>query len=492
MNQSGLANALVQKRQYVLAVIVGAASGVLISALSRISALWAVIGVLVALFATVLVAAGQLRRPLLALLAFAVPLSLDVNFLVYPFHHEGGANGFGIAFKDIVLLLLIFLALGEMALRKPVRLRLFAGVTFPALLFMALGAVSSVFAPNPQLTAYQVLEIMKGLVLYLYVANFVRDDQDIRWVLTGLMAVVLFESSLGLYQSLAGRTLGLSFIGERDTAIRQIMEGRVTIRPTGTFWHANALAMYLGMALPVIAGLLLAPVKRGAKLGAAAVIMVGLITLAYTLSRGAWIGVCLAAVLLLAFALSRKVISPAHLAPGLMVAAALVIALNLLAGGAIIRRLTVYDRGSAQVRIPLMRGALTVAADYPILGSGLNNYSDIIMTYDSAAEYTQSGILPVVHNVFLLFAAETGLLGLGAFLWLLAALGIRGFRYLQGRGVTLTTCLTAGLLASGLSLVVHCMVDLALVGDMLLFVQFWFLAGLLVAATALRPIASSS
>lgn len=490
-----------RRTQYLAAILVGGVGGALLLLTSRASLIWSAGLVLAVAALAVGAVTGRARGPVLALLAFCIPLHFDNYFAPFPMNSAVSQYGYlyRISASDLALAVLLLLWLGEMSRRHDFQVRLYPSVMLPALLFFTLALVSASVAQEPRLSFYQLTEFIKGLLIFFCLSNCVRDQIDLRWTLAGLLVAVLFECSLGLYQSIAGKPFGLAMIGDSDLAIRQMLGERLVIRPTGTFWHTNALSMYLGMTMPVIAGLILAPSKRSAKLIAAVVILVGLVTLAYTLSRGAWIGVCLAGILLLAFGLRKKVILPLHVVLGLIAVSVMVILLNLIMEGALFRRLTGYDGGSAQTRIPLMRGALAVVADHPLFGSGLNNYAGTIQLYDSSGEFTQFGTLPVVHNVFLLFAAETGLLGLGAFLWFLIALGVRGVRYLRllkegtpRGGLTMTAALTAGLLAGGLSLIAHNMVDVALIGDGQLFAQFWFLAGLLVVVTVPHAIASRS
>jgi hypothetical protein len=491
--------------QYLLAILAGAAGGALILAGPFDgSPAFAAMTVLGLAGVTMLLTIGQLRRPCLALLAFVLPLRLDASFMVYPLEHEGGPSAFTVTAGDLILLVLLFDWLAEAAAqsrrsaggsgsrgaaigwRTVNTVRLFPKVILPAVLFILLGATSGLFAGDPLLTAYQIFELAKGLVLLLVLANRVQDPQDVRWILAGLMGAVLFQGALGLYQALAGRPMGLTFLGETDWSVRQQLGDRYSIRPVGTFWHTNQLAMYLGMVLPVVASLLLAGsgVGRRAKMAAAAVTVVGLLTAAFTLSRGTWLGLIISAALLSAFGLSKKTVPRAYVLAAPIGLAIMLLMLNLLTGSAVILRLTQSDAGSLQSRVPLMRGALTVFSDFPLLGSGLNNYQYTIKTYDITGQFTETGFLPVVHNLFLLLAAETGFLGLVAFLWLLAALGWRGLRFIRAGDPTLPVVVAAGILVAGQHMIVHNMVHVGIAGDTQLFALFWLLAGLLLALTA--------
>lgn len=477
-----------------LAVLAGALAGALILITLRRSTLEAV-AALAALSALALFGTGSVRRPLLALLAFSLPLHLDIYLGKFSmvFAHGPSASVGRIAGNDLVLAALLFLWLGEMALGRQKRVELYPKVSAPALLFIALGALSIAFAQEPRLSVYQVLELIKGFVLFLYVANRVQDESDLKWLLAGLMAAVAFQSCLGLGQAALQRPLGLAFLGERTNVRQHILQSQITIRPSGTLWHPNHLAMYLELVLPVIAATLLAP-RAGAqsqgapglswrwRLAAAAVLVLGLMTVVYTLSRGAWLGLCAAAAVLGLWGVRRRAIPRVSMAVGWLGLVIIVLLANALTGNVIVERLTGPDLGSAQSRIPLMAGALAVVADHPLLGSGLNNYQHTIRAYDTSGAFTEFGLLPVVHNLFLLIAAETGLLGLAAFLWLLAALGRMGIRFLRRpAALSLATVVVAGLLAGGLASLLHHLVDFGLLGDAQLTYTFWFLAGLLVA-----------
>ncbi len=479
---------------YVLAVLVGVLGGLSVLFLVRAQMAWIAIGTLALVSLVGLIASGEIRRPFLAVLVFTLPLHLDAYFLFTP-DHNGGPMGFRITIGDVLLVALLYLWAAEIATGRHVRLRSFASVTLPAALLVASGMLSSLFAPKPIFTAFQLFELVKGIILFLYVANRVRDEADIKWVMAGLMGAVLFQSALGLYQAITHRPLGLISLGEESLGSAFLLGEMTVIRPTGTLWHANIFAMYLGMTLPVVAALLLANADRLLKSFAGIVSFVGLAAMISTLSRSGWFGASLSTIVLALFSPANKKSGRLpRIYVGLAFLVVFLIIVNLVTGGLIALRLTADDRGAAQIRVPLMLGALSVIADHPIFGSGLNNYRYTIERYEPAGlpeDYiTGSAARRMVHNVFLLLAAETGLLGLSAFLWLLAALARRAVRFLRNRKGDLYASLTVGLLASGVHLVIHNMTDYGLVGDPQIFTTFWFLAGFLVALTSHPRIAA--
>jgi putative inorganic carbon (hco3(-)) transporter len=490
--------------QALLVLVVGGLSGALaIVALSSSSqgGILVVAAVAASAALAVVLGLGEVRRPLLAILAFSLPLHLDIYLGKFPLSFAYGpiASLGRLAGNDLILAALLFLWLGEMAIGRQKRIELFPRMSAPALLFIGLGVLSIVFVQEPRLSIYQTLELVKGFLLFLYVANRVQDESDLKWLLAGLMAAVLFQGGLGLYQAVMQRPLGLEILGERIAVRHHILESQVTVRPSGTLWHPNHLAMYLELVLPVIGAVLLAPgatahgqpgISWRWRLAAVLALTVGLATVVFTLSRGTWLSLCVAAAVLVWWGVRNRTLPRLSTAVGLAGLLIILVLLNALTGSVIVERLTGPDLGSAQSRVPLMRGAVTIIADHPLLGSGLNNYENAIQIYDSSGEFTGFGLLPVVHNLFLLIAAEVGLLGLGAFLWLVAVLGRTGVRYLREQSIaSLAAAVVAGLLAGGLASMLHQMVDFGLLGDPQLTYTFWFLAGLLTALSGHRETA---
>lgn len=476
----------------VMAGLVGVLISLTMLVLADASLTWLAAACVLLVGVVIMLAIGQVRRPLLALLAFTLPLHLDAyfgKFHVSSMTFPDAALG-RVTITDLLLGALLLLWLAETALGRQRHVRFFGWVTVPAVFFILICVLSVLIAQEPRLAIYELSELGKGFLVFLYMANRVQDERDLQWVLAGLCASLLLEGSLGLYQAILQAPAGLTFIGERAYLGRQMLGTQVAVRPTGTLWHANHFSMFLGLTLPVAAAILLVPASRKRRWLTSVAVLLGVVAAVYTLSRGAWVGLTVSALVLAALGIWKKVLSGARVAAIFSVLVMVAIGTNALLGGILVRRLTTDDLRSAQSRIPLMRGALTVVADHPVLGSGFANYALTIKTYDITGEFTQSGILPVVHNVFLLIAAETGLLGLGVFLWLLVALAKRGLNTVRTRPMSLAVAVTAGLLASELYLVIHNSVDFGLLGDPQLLYVFWFQTGLMVALTARAGAAS--
>ena len=182
----------------------------------------------------------------------------------------------------------------------------------------------------------------------------------------------------------------------------------------------------------------------------AAVLPLLVAALELTASRGAWIGAAAGAAVLVACAPRARA-----------ALLALVLASVVVATAAIGRdRETVMRRLASvpSVQANLDRWALWTAVprivrDHPALGTGYGTFTRVWPHYRPDTVHEEK---PTAHNVYLNFAAETGLAGLAAFLLFVAA-GLAGLWRAAGaaRGDPATDGLWVGVLAATVAVLVH-------------------------------------
>jgi O-antigen ligase len=206
---------------------------------------------------------------------------------------------------------------------------------------------------------------------------------------------------------------------------------------------------------------------------AAAVLCAALATVAlvYTQSRGGWLAVILSVTLLWL----ASVRYTRH--PLLPLVLALCLAAGVLAfsGDTVASRLTGDDNRSAQSRLPLMRTAMKMIQDYPVVGVGPNNYSTVMRDY-GAVHGDWGDFTFIVHNKMLLVWAETGLGGLISFVWFLLATIRLGWKGWRARHPWLSP-IALGLTGALVGHVVHMQVDLF--SDRSQVEMLWLIAALL-------------
>ena len=127
-------------------------------------------------------------------------------------------------------------------------------------------------------------------------------------------------------------------------------------------------------------------------------------------------------------------------------------------------------------RSSLWREAIAIVKDFPVFGCGLNTYSIVAPAYKRAA--VEAGIYP--HNSYLQMAAEMGIVGLSAFLWLIFRLFMSSLKNLKNIKDGLYSNVLIGLLAGLAGFLVHSFFDVNLYALQLVTLM-WFIMGLIMA-----------
>jgi putative inorganic carbon (hco3(-)) transporter len=393
--------------------------------------------------------AVSLARPTLALaaLAVAVPFGsvLDVR---------GDALPLGAA--EAMALLAVASWLAAVLARRDSRIEL-GPLFWPLAAIVGAGILSASFADDYGVSAKELLRWVELLLVYLAATNILRDMSRLRLLIAAVLAAASAEALVGVVQF-------FTRIGPPSFQMGPFL------RAYGTFGQPNPFGGYLGMALPLALALVVGWRPRGRDwLWYAALGALGLTSaaLAMSLSRGAWLGVAFAA-LLVAALVSRRA---AGAAVGILVLGALTLSLNSLniLPDFIAQRVTsvsgyfgVFDaRGvypypdiwAIVERMAHWQAGWEMMLDHPLVGVGPGHYP---------VAYPDYAILPFwkdalghAQNIYLNIGAEMGLIGLLAYLaalgsWISVALRTaRAWRVFQpagfGRalGIGIAACLTA-------------------------------------------------
>src|SRR5215470_7546019 len=257
-----------------------------------------------------------------------------------------------------------------------------------ALLFMPVAA-----SPKDSLDTLSDTFI-KTVIIFILMVNLIDTRQRIfsLWKLVVICGVALGVSAIKSYAKGEFTAQGLR------------IEGLVG----GMFENPNDLATALDLLLPfaVLLTLISKGLARLFYLGCAAVLTIGVLV---TLSRGGFLGlIASSGVLLWKLGKGRqlKTILGAALICGILFA--------VMPGGYGARIATIFNNeqdqtGSAQLRRELMERAATIAVSRPIVGVGMGNFH-IYSIKEKAA-----------HNAYLEIAAELGVTGLIAYLFVIFA-----------------------------------------------------------------------
>ncbi|NKZ08952.1 O-antigen ligase family protein [Actinomadura latina] len=270
-----------------------------------------------------------------------------------------------------------------------------------------------------------VRDLQVFVLVPLAVVLLVRDRRDLAIVFASLVGLGLAEAGYGIWQAVTGN--GASMGGQN-------------IRAVGTFGALDVMAMSIvvGFAFLILTAFALTAPGRGPAAVPAA--LAGLVVLAaaltLALSRGTWLALGAAAVLILVVFdrwTAVKVLT--------CCAALLVVMVTVMGGGgqAVVERSksmaasVSHPDQSVDDRYNLWAAAVRIWEDHPLTGVGVKNFPAYRDTYatielssgsetaDPVNGYVRQPLLSP-HNEYLLFLSEQGVVGFAGFGALLAVI----------------------------------------------------------------------
>jgi O-antigen ligase len=364
---------------------------------------------------------GYVPRILLAVVILDIPLELGTH--LYYREQEaamGALGGLSISFTTIALAgLYLSWFVRAHADRNPGR-RSTLDVNIPLLFYLAITALSMAVAKDLSLSFFEVALLLEACLVYFYVANNVRTRQDVIFVVSLLLVACLLESLVNIVLQFTGMP---STIWGAPTQIQiEAHPGQSFMRIGGTVGSPNFAAAYFSISLACAASVLFTNLGRAIKWLAAAVLLLGGVALIFTFSRGGWMATALAVTLICLLGSRRRKFSLKTPIVFLLILGMLYLPFQ----NVISARLLEDDKGSAESRIPLMKLAFRIIEDNPVLGVGANNFTAVMDRYLTSD--FRAGWLFAVHNKYLLVLAETGVVGLLAFLVFIVDAFRKGWR----------------------------------------------------------------
>lgn len=456
---------------------VGLALGLSTLGVSTLPAQWAPLFVLAILCPFVALVVGNVRRLLLAIILLDIPLQLDINLGYRKEVGELGAvGGLNVSVTTVALGVLYLLWLSERLARGRSQSQPVLRPSLPLVLYLAFAALSVVVARDATLSLFGLFLLLQMFLLYIYVASTVRTRADVLFIVTMLLVGLSLESIVMMGLQVTGQTFALAGVSSRIDAGPTATGAS---RNLGTLGSPNVAGGYLSLLLAPAIGLLLAPLGRWYQRLAMVAFGLGGVALILTQSRGGWIAFALSITILCVLAWHRGWLPLA--VPSVF--AVVVVLLSLFFHDLIAARLFGNDAGAAYSRIPLMKLAIRMIKDNPLLGVGANNFAVMIEQY-ATPEFAGQWLY-TVHNRYLIIWAETGIGGLLAFVSFLVVTIRQGWQCwkLEDR---LLAPLALGFTAAIIGHMAHMYVDVfngRLPGQLL-----WLIAALITALSRMDPL----
>jgi hypothetical protein len=310
---------------------------------------------------------------------------------------------------------------------------------WPLLAFIVTAGVS-VWAAFDRQSAWDKFWLICGAVLLYYsFANWAADKgsnalQKQGWILASLAPLIaiyfLLSHDWDAYPS------KLELISQIGRTIRDVVPDLSLDR-----FHPNVLAGAMAMLFPFTIGVTIMSWYRKrrrdfvAGLGTVFITLFGLVMSG---SRGAWLAVFVAALIVIWWLVIRTFVQGRRRSRSwflgsiavVLLAAALVVILapdlvnNALSG------LPPVQSGSK--RADLYRNSLILVNDYPFIGAGLDNF---MMLYSSYALLLHVGFSTHGHSLFLDLSIQQGIIAVLILFWMLVLMGEAIWRLLGGQRV---------------------------------------------------------
>lgn len=326
------------------------------------------------------------------------------------------------------LLALLGLVLAVRAFDPALRARDRFPLAAPILAFAVVTLLSAALADAPGPAFWRAHHLF-SFAFFLAAVNGFRDGAHARRALGWLFAAAAVASAYGIvqYWACSWRAPLPGWAGPLLHVDLEYCRTRALPRAKGFFSIYMTLAGSLSATLALLLALLVLGAGRARRLLAPAAL--ALVALGLTLARNAWLG-CAAAIGLLVL-LTRR------LALILLIVVALVVGLTLSSAfhKRVMKTFDLSD-ASATERLYFWQAGLRMVADAPLLGLGPGGVGRSYERYKlPEGVRAHTGHL---HNNLVQIAAERGLLGLAAWLWIWVAFFRRAARIYRalppGRG----------------------------------------------------------
>jgi len=444
-------------------------------------------------FVTLLPLLGNVRLFSLYAIVLLAPMGLRLTFAAHP--HMGGAGAIYIEPVDPFILLLLFFQVRDRVTGYRDTLR------FPKALviwtvMIGCGILYAIFQQMHVLAFLEVVRMLKLLLLALVVVNEVVRRHHFQHAVGALMVGAIIQSGFALTQYFLGHELGLEWLGEANEEDTRVLSstslegGEFSFRAGGLLGHANLLAAYLALLLPVGIAVFLSKAPWLLKTLSILAIVLGAPALVLALSRAAWADFAVALALVLSLGALHPVSRRRFMLSRMAIIGGIAV-LAIVLGPLMLKRLYDADPNSVKYRVKWMETGKAMILDNPVFGVGLNTYVYAQLPYGEQKtpgemQDTYGDIWPVVHNSWLIIWAEQGTIGLAIWVAFHIAVLAAAIRSLKLKD-PLMHALNVGLLSGFVAIMVDGMASFFVKQEATSRV-FWITTALILAIDAWRQV----
>ncbi len=344
-------------------------------------------------------------------------------------------------------------------------------LAWPVSLFVAWTGISLLWTEDLRQGAIElVFFVLPFALLALAIARLPWSSGWVTWLYVQLAAMALVFGAIGIYQYLT-----------RDVFWNPKLIVDNSYAPSGWFYRVNSVfydpSIYgRFLVVAILASLVVALSQPALRLALAATLVLAATWLGLlpSFSQSSFLALMIGAGVAAAFLWGRRALPLA--AAAVIVALAVGLAVPSVRHEAIGKSKSGWSRATGG-RSKLFSNGVKVALDHPVVGVGVGGFKRAYA--DKVGLKGKDPKAAASHNAPITVAAETGVIGFGLFLWLLAAAAVVSFGR-PGDGFLGRARLAFGLAL--LAILVHSFFYSALFEDP----TFWGLLGLVVVGARAR------
>jgi len=318
---------------------------------------------------------------------------------------------FSVAIAPGVSNTVLGLMIGSFLIQKAFKRESLGRVSLPLVLFgifMLIGLVSFINSVSIHDSIRGMTKLLKALMIFLICSQEIKDKEHLKKIAVSAACAISLIGIDALWQLFSGK----DFI--RGNSLQGVIG---LVRATASFPGCNAMGIYLAGLTPLVAGLALFSTQLKNKVFFSIAALIGCTGVYLSLSRGAGIGLLLSVLFLILVRKNKIMLSVLIL---LLIVYPFVMPKNIKEWAKSVN----YNPAvmlTCKTRISIYRNTLNMISQHPFIGVGINNFSKSYGKYKLASVEAQSKTPDSIyaHNNFLQLAGETGLLGLGIFLFFL-------------------------------------------------------------------------
>jgi len=398
------------------------------------------------------------ERMLVAGALFSTCYLIDINFVSLEWY-RGDTRGFEFGVTDwmIISLMIVMARAPRWKKRRP---ELLPPNSTLMIAYFLLAVLTIFIAYVPVYAGFGVFKILRAMAVYWVAYNYLRSEDDLRFFVMVLGAMVAFQFMLVMQDRMGG-----------------------IYRAKGSTPHSNTLAMYINMMNMIFLAFVLGDRQGGPRhyfyWGAFGL---GTVIVLATFSRGALAMMVMGYGGVTLLSLYDRPRRHKFRAVGLMLLAALPLVIRV--APAIIERFETAPIESELGRHMANDAALAMARD-TFFGVGINNYSHAINETDYVSYIPGENDRGIVHNIYYLHASEMGWPGLVVFLLMIGNFILMAIRYILRRRDDITSWMATGIFVGMITMWLQSWLEWAF-RQTYLTVEFFMLAGFLAALPRLQ------